>query len=80
MGCVTGMLLMFSFVFIIASAVALMLFNDLLKAGVAILVVLIIFWLGFEIAFGLLVCNADSLLLPLKLGNEINPKFLSKGK
>lgn len=80
MGCVTGMLLLFSFVLILSSAAALILFNDLLKAGIVILAVLVVFWMGFEIAFGLLVCNVPSLLLPLKLGDEINPKFLFKGK
>lgn len=72
------MILLFAFVFIVTSAAALLLFDNLLKAGAAILISLTVFWLAFEITFSLLVCNVDSLLLPLKLGNEMNPKFLFK--
>jgi len=80
MGCVTGMLLLLSAIFILTSAAALLFFQDLLKAAVAIVIALFILWVGFEIFFSLLVCNVPSLLLPLKLGAEMNSKFLSKPK
>ena len=58
----------------------LLLVHDLFQAGMIILGILLILWLAFELLFGLLVCNTPTVLEPHKLGNEIRPEFLSKGK
>lgn len=80
MGCVTGILLAVSAAVILIALGTLLVVKDLFQAAITILIIILVLWVVFEFAFGLLVCNTPSLLLPLKLGNEINPKFRFKGK